>query len=74
VSLLGWVEGGVGVSRAGVVSVRLPDCETCRGEGAVGHPVMVGRKGRRRQVAEQGAMCLACGGSGTAAGGERGAE
>jgi DnaJ-class molecular chaperone len=56
------------VSRAGVVSVRLSDCESCRGEGAVRHPVMVGRKGRRRQVAEQGAMCLACGGSGVAAG------
>jgi hypothetical protein len=57
------------VSRPGVVSVRVPDCETCRGEGSVRHPILVGRKGRRWQVGEQDAMCLACSGSGTAPGG-----
>lgn len=43
-----------------------PACGDCKGHGTVTVPVMVGRGDRRRQVARQDAMCLACLGSGEA--------
>lgn len=41
-------------------------CGDCKGTATVTVPVFAGRGQRRRQVAQQDAMCLTCLGSGTA--------
>lgn len=53
--------------RRSVATVRLPDpeCRACGGVGTVEVSVSVGRRGMRREVGEQMAVCMVCGGAGT---------
>lgn len=45
---------------------RVKKCPDCKGKGAVTTPVLVGRRGHKREVAQQDGLCLTCLGSGEA--------
>nr|WP_078871686.1 hypothetical protein [Streptomyces caatingaensis] len=53
-------------SSTGAKPAAAKKCPTCKGEGTVTFPVMVGRRGRQREVAQQEGLCPTCLGSGEA--------